>query len=96
MRYHEFGEFTYEWLQLYVQAEEHLINVPVANKLDYVAANEHTEELHDTCCVEGMIGDVLGFEYQIWVSEHDGGLEGLVDHGWCYILPYYCQRHVTE
>ena len=46
MRYHEFGEFTYEWLQLYVQAEEHLINVPVANKLDYVAANEHTEECH--------------------------------------------------
>ena len=33
-----------------------------------------------------MSGEILGFKYQVWDTEHDGSLEGLRNHCWSYIF----------
>ena len=78
---------------MYVQVSNHIIAAPSANQLDDVDVGAGTEDRHGPCGAEWKSGDILGFESQVWAAEHDGGLDGLVYHGWCYVLPSSCRNY---
>ena len=55
-----------------MQVAEHLIAAPAANQFYDVTVNTGTEERHGTCGMKVMSGYILGFESQVWYTEHDG------------------------
>ena len=76
-----------------MQVAEHLISAPEDDQLDDVAVDTIKEEHHGACDAEGPIGEILGFKYQVWVTELDNCIEGIGDHNGSDVSPLPHQSH---
>ena len=63
---HDPGEVPRECLCLNLVVPGHLVSVQATNELDDVIVDSQREEGHGTSGIKGVVGDVLGFKYQVW------------------------------
>ena len=64
--------------------------MPMSNQIDNFDVDACAEERHKTYITEGLGGDILGFKYQVWDPNPEGGPEDTGNRSWGHIfhLPF--------